>query len=312
MPTETALTTMTATHSKRQMRRTLTVQRVLLGSMILLGGCAGFGLEEAKKTTPSGSEFNSALFEGYLELSETEYREGDYADSDVFAGRAIQAAANASFGPEEVGQRRIPDAKVSELVSARDRLVKALDVGAVREKPRVAARAQVMFDCWMQEQEENSQPNDIEQCRSKFLTALAKIEVKPQIVVPAPPPPSPAPPPLQPVPLPGPYVVYFDLDKSQLSESSRATLAKVIGDAKSVNGATIVAGGHADRTGSERYNDTLSLRRANAVVSYLLKTANFDLDKVVAVGFGETKPDVETVDGVAEPRNRRVEILFER
>ncbi len=39
-----------------------------------------------------------------------------------------------------------------------------------------AANAQVMFDCWMQEQEENFQPPDIARCRDGFSAAIAAVE----------------------------------------------------------------------------------------------------------------------------------------
>lgn len=53
----------------------------------------------------------------------------------------------------------------------------------------------------------------------------------------------------------------------------------------------------------------LSMRRANATKAYM--TAHGVPDSVIATqGFGESRPLVETADGVREPQNRRVEITF--
>ena len=64
--------------------------------------------------------------------------------------------------------------------------------------------------------------------------------------------------------------------------------------------------GHTDWIGSEAYNQKLSERRAGAVTDYLIKKG-IEPDRLIPVGFGETRPiaDNETVRGRA--RNRRVE-----
>src|SRR3546814_14624397 len=81
-----------------------------------------------------------------------------------------------------------------------------LAAGAAQSDPTQAAEAQVAFDCWMQEQEENFQPDDIAACRDRFEAAMAGLERAPA--------PTPEPPPPAPTvePTPGPYTVHFDFD----------------------------------------------------------------------------------------------------
>jgi outer membrane protein OmpA-like peptidoglycan-associated protein len=55
-------------------------------------------------------------------------------------------------------------------------------------------------------------------------------------------------------------------------------------------------------------NDALSLRRAQATRELLI-SRGFDARRVQAVGRGERQPAVATDDEVAEPRNRRTEII---
>jgi outer membrane protein OmpA-like peptidoglycan-associated protein len=68
--------------------------------------------------------------------------------------------------------------------------------------------------------------------------------------------------------------------------------------------------GHTDSTGSERHNIALSLRRAD-VVERALIAAGVAPERVGVAAAGETRLRVATGDGIAEPRNRRVELLFQ-
>ena len=152
-----------------------------VAAALVVAGCTGLELDRAKDLQPGGSEFSKNLYSGYIDLSASEFSEGDYRDSDNFALRASAAAGDKPGGPEDIGQRKLPSNKQGELSEARARLVAALSAGAREKAPTHAANAQVMFDCWMQEQEENRQPDDIASCRAGFQQALlgAEAAVKP-------------------------------------------------------------------------------------------------------------------------------------
>lgn len=275
--------------------------------LALLSGCAGFGYGEAQKVPPQGDTFERALRAGYLDLSEKEYNEADYIDSDVFAERSMAAARGAAGGPEEIAARDLPSDRVGVLTGARERLVTALGSDAARDKPVVAAEAQVAFDCWMQEQEENFQPDDIAACRDRFIAAMEELEASPPMAAPAPPPaPAPAPAPMA---LPGPFIVYFDFDSADLTASARTELADVVEAAQKASGETINITGYTDLSGAEAYNQVLSERRANSVIEFLIGSG-VDAAGIVGRGLGEANPVVQTE--APEQRNRRVEIEFER
>lgn len=72
--------------------------------------------------------------------------------------------------------------------------------------------------------------------------------------------------------------------------------------------ADIVVVGHTDALGSDATNDALALKRAQTVRASILGRG-IAADSVSAVGRGKRELLVPTPDGVAEPRNRRVEIL---
>ena len=189
--------------------------------------------------------------------------------------------------------------------SARQRLVGTLSKGAAETVPSETALAQTGFDCWMQEQEENIQPDDIEACRSRFFAALEYIEdaMKPKPIAKKVEPPA-APPPASEL-----YLVYFDLDNAELSEAAKAVLETASSAARKLEGMTVSVSGHTDRAGTADYNMELSKRRAMAVSEALIK-AGVASAAVKAEAFGQTLPAIITADGVAEARNRRVEIFL--
>jgi outer membrane protein OmpA-like peptidoglycan-associated protein len=71
----------------------------------------------------------------------------------------------------------------------------------------------------------------------------------------------------------------------------------------------IEVNGHADRTGSAAYNQTLSERRAQNVAAELVRNG-VPQNIITVQGFGYTRPLVPTGPGAREPQNRRVEIIL--
>ncbi len=67
--------------------------------------------------------------------------------------------------------------------------------------------------------------------------------------------------------------------------------------------------GHTDTVGSRALNQALSERRAQAVVGYLESKFNVSAERLQAVGMGEAGLAVPTGAQVAEPRNRRVQVV---
>ena len=65
-----------------------------LAGTLVLAGCAGMELQKAQDMTPQGTAFNTSLYEGYVDLSASEFAEADYEDSDTFAERAISAGSD--------------------------------------------------------------------------------------------------------------------------------------------------------------------------------------------------------------------------
>ena len=267
---------------------------IVLAAGALAVGCAGPRLPAAEKAVPKGDAFSKALHAEYVGLSRSEYAEGDYADSDLFANRAIAAAGGAHAQPEPVSSRKQGEKEAAALEAARKRLVAALAGDAPKRRPADSARAQASYECWAQEQEENFQPGDIDACRIRFFAALAAMEQKP------PPPPKPKPPPLT-------FLVYFDVGKSGIDAAAKSVMETAAGVVADTKPSVVSVVGHADRTGGEGYNMDLSEKRANMVANALAK-AGVAGGLLSISALGEHAPAVPTADGVAESGNRRVEI----
>ena len=119
------------------------------------------------------------------------------------------------------------------------------------------------------------------------------------VAKPAPPPPAPKPEPA-PVAKPAPKkpavltvtsTELFEFDKSSLTPEARSKLDnEVVAKARDFGSVSHVQiDGHADRMGSQEYNQRLSERRAETVRAYLV-SKGFDASRMDTIGFGKTNP----------------------
>lgn len=105
------------------------------------------------------------------------------------------------------------------------------------------------------------------------------------------------------------YVVFFATDSAALSAESRGTVAQASQEARAGKATLIELTGHTDRAGPAAYNLRLSQRRAeNTAVEFRNNGVTAEM-KLYARG--ETQPAIPTADGVANQRNRRVEIVVQ-
>ena len=278
---------------------------------IALAGCVGIEKDTAAEMTPTGSAFNQALYGEYLGRSNVEYAEGDYDNSDMFALKAQWAASDAFVVPEKPADHALPEGSVAELEQARQGLVEALADGGREMVPELAAHTQRMYDCWVEEQEENRQPSDIAACRAGFLDGLAKIQeaIKPAPMVMAEPEPMPEPEPPMEVPVPPSFFIFFDHDSAVLDDRAMQAIDWINNQVGMREPTRVLVTGHADRSGSDDYNLGLSERRSNAVVD-ALAAAGISSDIIIGSGLGESEPRLETPDGVRERQNRYARVTL--
>ncbi len=141
------------------------------------------------------------------------------------------------------------------------------------------------------------------------------VVVPPPYVAPPAPYVAPPPPPyVAPAPAPvacntGPYIVFFELDKSDITPAAASVLDNAIASYRNCGNSRVMLAGFTDTSASARYNLALSQRRNASVQSYMTGRG-IPSGTIAAEAFGETRLRVQTADGVREPQNRRVEITY--
>jgi len=249
-----------------------------------------YELGAVRTMEPQGPAFNQGLRKGYLDYSNVMTSEYDYSDYWHFAFKAVDSAKGEIVLPDTVESRHLQPDNVEELSAARARLMAALDQTGRKKAPWQAAKAQTAFDCWLEQAEENAPPEQIKVCKGEFETAVAEVERALTKEGEA-------------------YLVFFAWDQDNLTPVALAVLDQVEADYARGRPAKVTVAGHADRSGSEAYNERLSERRAKNVAQALVQRGVPE-QALEVEWFGERRPRIPTPDGQREPRNRRVEIVF--
>ena len=102
--------------------------------------------------------------------------------------------------------------------------------------------------------------------------------------------------------------VPFKFDKSNLTDDAKQDLDKLANDVKSDKRFFIAVEGFTDLVGSHQYNETLSRRRADSVVEYLVANGDIPIYRIHMIGLGDQKPVEEGKNKAANAKNRRVEV----
>lgn len=102
---------------------------------------------------------------------------------------------------------------------------------------------------------------------------------------------------------------YFQTGQTTLTQQSKKDLEKLIPQIKQHYPCNVTIIGHSDRQGDDEINMKLSLKRAQSIYEWLIKQ-DVKINSLDIKSYGEKDPIIPTADGVAEPKNRRVEVLI--
>jgi OOP family OmpA-OmpF porin len=278
---------------------------VLLAAGLFMAGCSSwsyspplrgnyitqpYNLGAVQGASSTASPFNQALGKEYASFSASLMtHDNDPADSDYFARKGLAADAGQVVPPENDANWAIAtprDAPVGFRVllsQTRQQLMAFLDANRAG-KPDLSARAQVLFDCWVEHTEQSWWTSMNGECRRDLMQILGQ-------------------------PMATTANVYFEFDKSNLTNEALAIVQQVATTVKGAPKVRVVLVGKADKSGTDAYNMGLSHRRADAVRAQLQRdgVAHGRIDERWV---GEREPPVPTPDGVREPRNRVVEITI--
>ena len=107
---------------------------------------------------------------------------------------------------------------------------------------------------------------------------------------------------------PASFTLYFVEGKDEFTDESKQVVETVFAEIAKRPLPDVVVVGHTDLTGTDQINDALGQRRADFVKRQLV-ARGVPADNIEAISRGMRDPVVPTARGVAEARNRRVEIV---
>ena len=224
----------------------------LLTTITLLTSCTT--LDNLKKTTPSGTEFQQSLAKYYQDFATLEAKDYDWQDSDHFAKKAMLSARGTNVLPEELKNWRLPSTDLKELQDARANLMQALNKNARNTHPKIAAHTQFSFDCWVEERGENWQFDKISQCKADFYDNMSVLNGGYRHMGHT-----------------GPtHILLFDFNRSGLTQQATRIVDRIAKDMRKHKSYHIILSGYADSKGSAKYNYTLSKKRADNVKKRLI------------------------------------------
>lgn len=275
---------------------------------LALAACAGQAQTQSASRPAAGSPFAQALAGEYTRFADSEFAQSDWPDTATFRTKANMAAQGRIPAPEDPTKRGVgtglqlhPDIDIGkeqrgEAIQGHQRLLGALGGDGPQRNPQAAARAQVAYDCWVEQLEEGWQRDDIERCRTAFNTAMGELEARPIAAAPR--------------QMEERLQVYFAFDSAKLDDQNRQAIAQVARDITGGNIAQVAVDGHTDRAGPDLYNRRLSRERAQAVRDELL-AQGVPAERIRTNARGETDLAVPTPDGQPQPENRRTVIEFD-
>lgn len=102
--------------------------------------------------------------------------------------------------------------------------------------------------------------------------------------------------------------VNFDFDQSYIRQEDFANLDQDVATLKQWGDVKVEVAGHTDSIGTDEYNMGLSMRRAEAVRSYLVDKG-IAADRLTVKGYGESQPIADNATDTGRFQNRRVELI---
>lgn len=275
---------------------------------VLLGLCACSNLAELKRAPLEGEGFAVLLASEYKAYAESEAQEYDWSDSEYFAKKGLRATRGEDVAPEELTRWKVMEENKDALAEGRANLLATLTSEVKEAYAAQAARAQLLFDCWVEQQEESWKVEETASCKMEFAQVLTqlraeiaaaakKAEQQAQADEGEP----------EEAAEPVSYTVYFDHGLSTIKEEAKEAIHSVAQTVMKLKEALVELTGYTDRSGNKRYNEKLAQLRTDAVTVALMRSG-VDKEWIKAKAKGEEELAVPTADGVREEKNRRVVI----
>ena len=285
--------------------------------LIFLMGCSASYKELTTMETNKPKNFQEYLLSEYKNRATFEAEEmHDWNSAKLYSEKALKSLETDEIYPEEISYWKLPEESINEIRIAHDNLMRIYR-DAKKIDPFNLARAISSLDCWSEQQEENWQTWDINSCKNDFLNAMHNIyekistqeneqentnknnnlenETKDEVTIVT-----------KNENKELMQIIYFDFDQFNLTEVSKDKIKNFLVNYGSVINEYLVVG-HTDTKGTNKYNLSLSIKRAEFVKKILI---NYGVKQssIKILGKGEETLAVNTPDDTKQPANRRVEI----
>ena len=265
-----------------------------LGDKFANRGPATQAIAQAEGAAAPAGAFEAAAYEAYLGHAQYEFYDmQDFTDTIFHSEKAMAAAGGQRVMPQQPGARTLTPEHAAETGEVYQRLMAAIQGEPGQRLPATAGRAVADFDCWLEQQEENFQPDDIAACRDAVYAALAELEEPVDEALP------------DRISLSSD--VLFDFDRSEIKPEFTDEIDAAAELLLANPDVTVRIDGHTDNVGSQEYNQGLSERRAEAVAAYL-EAADVDRGRMTVAGFSFNQPVADNATAEGRAQNRRVEI----
>ena len=109
--------------------------------------------------------------------------------------------------------------------------------------------------------------------------------------------------------LQAPENITFDTGRADVKPQFQPVLSRVSHSIQQYPDTVVQIEGHTDSTGSASFNQTLSENRADAVRSYMAQRG-VESNRLIAVGYGASRPVADNGTPQGRAQNRRVEVLI--
>ena len=290
----------------------------IISILIFLTSCSASYKELSNIETNKPINFQEYLLSEYKKRATFEAEEmHDWNSAKLYSEKALKSLETDEIYPEEISYWKLPKENIKEIRIAYDNLMTIYN-DAKKIDPLNLAKAISSLDCWSEQQEENWQTWDINSCKNDFLNAMHNIyekistqeneqetssekdnnlenETKNEVTIVT-----------KNENKELMQIIYFDFDQFNLSEVSKDKIKNFLNNYGSVINEYLVVG-HTDTKGTNKYNLSLSIKRAE-VVKEILINYGIQQSSIKILGKGEETLAVNTPDDTKQPANRRVEI----
>ena len=262
-----------------------------------LAACGTQNITELHGKSISSTTLTGSAVEEYRKFVAFEANEMmDWTDASYFAAKALNILQNPeALQPEDYREWNIDERFLAEISTAENRLRMAMHLIGSSDEPKALATAITSFDCWIEQAEEGWQNDHIAACKDAFNGSIRSIEEQIGVKI------------TDAGDAKARFIVYHDFNQPQPVSEDFVLLRSFPPRNWRDLRVHVHVRGHADRSGSEAYNETLSVSRTLTVVNEILTA--WPLEYTLSIeGQGERNPALKTPDGVANIHNRRSEI----